>query len=135
MTMMYSLNLQHYKVADCIDFVAFTENIQEYYAKADVFVLSSAWEGFGNVIVEALAFGLPVVSTNCNHGPAEILQADKFGILVPVGDSQKMGEAINQLLENNQFEHKKQVARAMDFDESTIGKAYYQLLEKVISLP
>ena len=122
-------------LAERVNFVGFTENIQEYYATADVFVLSSAWEGFGNVIVEALAFGLPIVSTNCNHGPAEILQASKFGILVPVGDSKKMAEAIFQILEKNQFDPKKQIARANDFAESTIGEAYYQLFKRVMLSP
>lgn len=127
--------IQANNLAELVDFVGFTENIQDYYAMADIFVLSSAWEGFGNVIVEALAFGLPVVSTNCNHGPAEILQAGKFGILVDVGDREKMAEAINQILENNHFDPKNQVARAKDFDESTIGEAYYQLFKKVMVLP
>lgn len=119
---------------DHVEFVGFTENIQDYYKVADVFVLSSAWEGFGNVIVEALAFGLPVVSTNCNHGPAEILEGGKYGYLVPVGDSSAMAKALNQVLDNNHFASEIQVTRAKDFSESVIGEAYYQLFKKVMSI-
>ena len=127
--------IQANNLVEKVDFIGFTENIQDYYVAADVFVLSSAWEGFGNVIVEALAFGLPIVSTDCNHGPAEILQAGKFGKLVSVGDHSAMAEAIIQILENNEFNAEQQVNRAKDFAEATIGEAYYQLFKKVMSQP
>ncbi|MBW4575413.1 MAG: glycosyltransferase [Aphanothece sp. CMT-3BRIN-NPC111] len=76
----------------------FVNNPYAYMARAAVFALSSRWEGFGNVIVEAMAVGTPVVSTNCESGPAEILDHGKYGSLVPVGDSQALGTAILQVL-------------------------------------
>jgi len=81
-----------------VDMPGFVENPYTYMAKAAVFVLSSAWEGFGNVIVESLALGTPVVCTNCPGGPAEILADGKYGWLVPVGDSKTMAEAILKVL-------------------------------------
>jgi glycosyltransferase involved in cell wall biosynthesis len=71
-----------------------------YLARASVFVLSSAWEGFGNVVVEALGCGTPVVSTDCNVGPAEILEDGKWGRLVPVGDARAMADAIAATLDD-----------------------------------
>jgi len=65
-----------------------------WYRSADIFVLSSLWEGFGNVIVEALECGIPVVSTNCPGGPAEILDNGRYGSLVPVGDYQTLANTI-----------------------------------------
>lgn len=79
----------------------FVQNPYAYMAKATVFVLSSAWEGFGNVLVEALALGTPVVSTNCESGPAEILDRGKYGWLTPVGDSKAIAEAILSVLSGN----------------------------------
>ena len=72
----------------------FEPNPYPYMAAADLFVLSSLWEGFGAVLVEALALGLPVVSTDCPTGPREILGDGRFGRLVPVGDPTAMAQAM-----------------------------------------
>jgi len=72
----------------------FVENPYAYMARAAVFVLSSVYEGFGNVVAEALAAGTSVVSTDCKSGPAEILADGKYGRLVPVGDFESLANAI-----------------------------------------
>lgn len=81
-------------IADDIDMPGFVANPLAYMKRAAVFVLSSSWEGFGNVLVEALACGCPVVSTDCPCGPAEVLDHGRYGRLVPVGDDAAMAEAI-----------------------------------------
>lgn len=69
-----------------------------YLMKADLFILSSAWEGLGNVIIEALTCGTPVVATDCPSGPAEILDYGKYGSLVPVRDERSLANAISRAL-------------------------------------
>lgn len=78
----------------------FDANPYKYMARSDVYVLSSRWEGFGNVMVEAMATGLPVVATDCPVGPKEILRNGALGPLVPMGDVAAMAEAIHQVLDS-----------------------------------
>lgn len=73
-------------VADEVDLPGFTDNPYGFMARAHVFVLSSRWEGLGNVLVEALALGMRCVATDCPSGPREVLEDGRYGALVPVGD-------------------------------------------------
>ena len=70
------------------------KNIFSYYKIADLFVLTSIYEGFGNVLVEAGMFKVPIISTNCKSGPKEILKNGKFGDLVNIGDTKRLSKLI-----------------------------------------
>lgn len=85
---------------DDLDMPGFKPNPYPFMRQADVFVLSSRREGASAVIVEALACGTPVVSTDCPSGPAETLQNGKLGRLVPVGAYEAMAKAIADTLDN-----------------------------------
>ena len=87
-------------IDDHVDLPGYVDNPYKYMSRADVFVLSSAWEGFGNVVVESMECGTPVVATNCESGPSEILEDGRYGDLVPVGDSEAMADAILATLED-----------------------------------
>lgn len=83
-----------------IDLPGFQANLYAWLARADLFVLSSAWEGSPNVLTEALALGIPAVATDCPSGPREILAAGRYGPLVPVGDSSALADAIRTTLDH-----------------------------------
>ncbi|MEY4683679.1 MAG: hypothetical protein RLZ25_138 [Pseudomonadota bacterium] len=83
-----------------VDFPGFTANPFAYMQRAALFVMSSAWEGSGNVLVEALALGTPSVSTDCPFGPRETLADGRYGALVPVGDDASLAKAMAVTLEN-----------------------------------
>lgn len=85
------------------DFVAmpgYCANPYAWIKKTQLLVMSSIWEGSGNVLIEAMALGVPVVSTDCPWGPAETLAGGKFGALVPVGDDAALAQAMRETLEN-----------------------------------
>lgn len=114
-------------IADRVIFAGFHADPSPYYATADLFVLSSDHEGFGNVIVEALSFGLPVVSTDCPSGPAEILQGRRFGRLVPVGDAAALTRAMDTALAAP-VDREALILRASDFAPEIAARKYLDLL-------
>ena len=99
----------------------FVDNPFAFMARASVFVLSSAWEGCPNVLIEALACGCPIVSTDCPSGPTEILQKGTFGPLVPVGDDKALAEAILEVLDRPLGQEQLR-ARATKFEVGRIAE-------------
>ena len=87
-------------VSDRFDLPGFDVNPFRYMARASVFVLSSRYEGFPNVLAQAMACGAPVVSTDCRSGPSEMLEGGRWGRLVPVGDWRAMARAIEETLDD-----------------------------------
>jgi glycosyltransferase involved in cell wall biosynthesis len=83
-----------------VDLPGYTPNPFAHVARADLFVLSSRFEGFCNALLEALVVGTPAVSTDCPSGPREILDGGRFGRLVPIGQPQLLAEAIVRTLED-----------------------------------
>lgn len=83
-----------------VDLPGFVNNPYHYMARASVFALSSIQEGFGNVLVEALAVGVPVVATDCVGGPGEILEQGRYGRLVPVGAPEALACALGESLDD-----------------------------------
>lgn len=111
---------------DRVALPGFVQNPFPWIARASAFVLSSLFEGCPNVLMQALACGTPVISTNCPGGSAEILEGGKWGRLVPVGDPTAMGEAILATLESKVHPDVRQ--RAGDFEIDRIARRYLQVL-------
>jgi glycosyltransferase involved in cell wall biosynthesis len=87
-------------VARDVAMPGFVVNPYAYLSRAQLFVLSSAWEGLPTVLAEALALGVPVVATDCPSGPREILDDGRYGALVPVGDAEALAEAMERTLDD-----------------------------------
>ncbi len=110
---------------DDVALPGYVGNPYAYMAKAAVFTLSSGWEGLPTVLIEAIAVGTPVVSTDCQSGPSEILQNGTFGNLVPVGDVEALATAIVATLDAPDQKTRQEVLkrRGADFSlENSINK-------------
>ena len=118
-------------VEDKTIFSGFQVDPTPFYKTADLFVLSSDYEGFGNVIVESLSCGTKVVSTNCPSGPSEILDNGRFGILVPVGDVYSLAEAIKKQL-NAKIKSSTLIKRSEDFSIEIATFKYLNLIKEAI---
>ena len=108
---------------DHITFHGFQKNLKNFYLNSDLFILSSIYEGFGNVLVEAMSYGMQIISTDCPSGPSEILDNGKFGILVPISDTKAITTAIKKII-YNKFDDKLLISRAKDFEITNISKQY-----------
>ena len=114
-------------IADSTLFPGYVNDPAAVYAVADLFALSSVSEGFGNVLIEAMAAGVPVVSTDAEHGPREILEDGALGPLVPVGDAAALAAAMASTLDAP-IDADTLRARAADFEIDVITDRYEALL-------
>lgn len=113
-------------VDEYVEFLGYVENPYRYMRRADLFVLSSRSEGLPTVVIEALACGCPVVSTDCSAGLREILDDDRFGTLVDVGDANDLANGITTSLSADTDPNGLQ-ARARGFDIDVAVEQYEQL--------
>ena len=114
-------------IQEHVVFLGFESNPYKYFVSADIFVMSSIFEGFGNVVVEAMMCGTPVVVTDCPFGPGEILESGKVGELVPVGKPEVLAEKVLKLASNPELMARRTglgKLRAEDFTVQRIGERY-----------
>lgn len=119
-----------------VKFLGFQPNPRAYMQMADVFVLSSLWEGFGNVIVEAMSTGVPVVATNCPHGPSEIIESGVNGLLVPPANQDALKNAIGEILNNKKLRERlsqEGQKRSKDFLANRIAMQYAEEFRTIIT--
>jgi len=115
-----------------VDMPGFVDNPYQYMARAAVFALTSLYEGLPGVIIQALACGCPVVSTDCPGGSAEILENGKYGRLVPVQHNRELADAIRLTLDSSP--HPEQLkARAALFSTDNATRQYLDLMENIAS--
>lgn len=113
-------------LTEVVHFGGFVEDPGPFFRAAGLFVLSSAWEGFGNVIAEAMAAGTPVVSTDCRSGPSEILEQGRYGTLVPVGDHRALADGMERTIYDKHDPNRLR-KRAEDFSLEKITNQYMEL--------
>jgi glycosyltransferase involved in cell wall biosynthesis len=106
-----------------VDFLGFVDNPYKYMNRADLLAHPSQHEGFGLVLVEALACGTPVVATDCPGGPSDILAGGEYGKLVDVGSRRQLADAAVSMLADPP-DPDQLIKRASDFDVGKIADRY-----------
>jgi glycosyltransferase involved in cell wall biosynthesis len=119
--------VEHLGISDRVIFAGFHADPAPFYSTADLFALSSNYEGLPTVLIEALGFGLPIVATDCPSGPAEILGNGRYGALVPVGDAEALAAAIEEALDAP-VDRTALMRRAADFAPETAAIKYLDIL-------
>lgn len=120
-------------LSDSVELVGNTDNVAKYYENAAVFCLSSRFEGFPMVLLETLSFGLPVVSFDCDTGPAEILDGTG-SILVKPYDTDLLADGLNTLIADVDLREdisKKSKEKAKQYQSEKIIETWVELLEEV----
>lgn len=130
-------HIKEFDITEQINLPGYKKSIYSYFYKADCFVLSSTWEGFGNVIVEAMACGKPVIAADCS-GSLDILkdnQDDLYGVLIPRNNVKALADAMIKMVHNREHLEKYtelSLKRCQAFEDKVISEKYIELIYKII---
>lgn len=120
-------------VEEDVDLAGFVQNPLPFMRASDAFVLSSRSEGFGNVLVEAMGCGTPVVSTDCPHGPADILEGGRYGTLVPPRDPEALADGMASVLDSpDRWPESLLMQRAHAFSYDACADNYFRLFKRFL---
>lgn len=134
------LLIENLNINSQVFLMGFDSNPYKYLKTADLFIFGSNHEGFPNVLLEAMACGLPILTTNCQSGPSEIMELETvkndlmitdYGILVPIKDIDLMAKGIKYMLENKVYLQTCKInskKRILDFEKNSILKKYLDLI-------
>ncbi|MCX7549511.1 glycosyltransferase family 4 protein [Xanthomarina sp. F2636L] len=111
------------------------KDVSEYFNKAKIFAFTSKHEGFPNVILEAMSYGLACVSTDCPYGPSEIIDNNNNGMLIPVGDQKALENALTELMENSELQNtfrENAMNSIKTYEPSNIALKWSKLINEII---
>ena len=136
----FELLIEELDLKEQVFLMGFNPNPYQYLKAADLFIFGSNHEGFPNVLLEAMACQLPILSTNCQSGPSEIMELETvkddimitdYGILVPIKNTDLMAKGINHFIDNKTYTETCKInskSRINDFEKDTILKKYIDLI-------
>lgn len=130
-TLVARLNLTSF-----VEILPATNQIDEHYNIASIFAFTSVYEGSPNALIEAMAFGLPCVATNCPTGPSELIQNGQNGFLIPMNDKKALEEYLQKLMEDERLRNQlgNEAAKSVkDFEVTSIAAQWMQLINRCLT--
>ncbi|TYB76239.1 glycosyltransferase family 4 protein [Bizionia myxarmorum] len=127
--------IKQLNLEESVELIGSVDGIHEYYNLAEIFAFTSNFEGFPNALLEAMAFGLPCVSTNCPSGPSEVIDDGENGFLVPVGDKDMLKRKLEILMTNPDLREKFGTAAKKStakYDTKNITKQWNKLITEAL---
>lgn len=122
---------KHLEIEEKVHFLGFKEDLDTYYSNCTALILSSHNEAFGNVIVEAMAFGKPIISTKC-AGPKDIINNKHLGELCEIKNPKELSKAISKVIQHPEnYPSNEIISRAKDFSVEVIGDKYLKALRNI----
>lgn len=115
-------------------FLGNQKNVANYYNSEGLFVFTSEHEGFPNALLEALYFGMPTISTDCPHGPSELIENGHNGYLIPVGDENALKKKLEILMNDGKLQHRlgeNALKTTKKYEMSQIAEQWKQLIKKI----
>ncbi len=119
-------------ITDTISFPGYDPNPFKYMSRCQMFVLSSRFEGLPGALIQAMACGTPVISTDCPSGPSEILEPPDSGALVPVGDTIRLAEEIKRLLDDPEARRKRGEAARLAAQRFSVDSTMNSYVESLL---
>ena len=123
------------KLKKNIKILGWKKNLNNYYKSAKIFILSSLYEGLGNVLIDAVNFNIPIITTDCKSGPSEIVKKNKGGFIVPISNPKQIAIKIIYCLKNYELALKKaKYAKKYiyRFREEKNSEKYFKEIAKVV---
>ncbi|MBR3508978.1 MAG: glycosyltransferase [Lachnospiraceae bacterium] len=127
--------IQEVGLSSCAHIYSFDPHVHEKIKDCTMFVSSSDWEGFGNSILEALAIGLPTISTDCDFGPRDMIIDHENGLLVPKNDIEALARAMAELVDNPDLSKRlsREAVKVRElYDVNLIGQKWLELIDEVV---
>lgn len=127
--------IEKLQLQDSIELLLPVSDIEKVYKGASVFLMASRFEGFGMALLEAMSFGLPVISFDCPIGPGNLIENNVDGILIPDNDTESYARQLNFLIQNKEFQNQlggNAVKKASNFSKDKIMLLWEELFKEAI---
>ncbi len=136
-TLGLELKSEQLGITDKVNFYPPTKDIHEKYKEASIYLMTSRYEGFGMVLIEAMSFGIPCVSFDCPYGPSDIISNKKDGLVIKNGDIKSFSDAVIKLIEQEELRQmmgSNAIENVQKYNIDVIGQQWDNLFKEMVGI-